>query len=53
VPLQKGQLSTREVLNGTVVTQKIEANNPVMINDIDGPYSTSESLRSIILNRGI
>jgi N-acetylneuraminate synthase len=53
VPLQKGQLSTREVLNGTVVTQKIEANNPVMINDIDGPYSTSESLRRIILNRGI
>ena len=53
VPLQKGQLSTREVLNGTVVTQKIEVNNPVMINDIDGPYSTSESLRSIILNRGI
>jgi len=53
VPLQKGQLSTREVLNGTVVTQKIGANSPVMINNIDGPYSTSESLRSIILNRGV
>ena len=53
VPLQKGQLSTREVLNGTVVTKRIEANSPVSIRDIDGPYSMSESLRSIILSRGI
>jgi N-acetylneuraminate synthase len=53
VPLQKGQLSTREVLNGTIITRRIEINSPVLIHDIDGPYSTSESLRSLILNRGI
>jgi len=53
IPLRKGQLSTREVLNGLKITKNISANDPLTINDIDGPYSSQESLRNLILNRGL
>lgn len=52
VPLLKGQLSVREVINGMKITSDIEANKPLMIDDIDGPYSTDSKLRNIIMNRG-
>lgn len=53
VPLRKGQLSTREILNGLKITKNVSANDPLTINDIDGPYSSQESLRNLILNRGL
>jgi N-acetylneuraminate synthase len=53
IPLQKGQLSTREVLNGLTVSNNLAANSPLTINDVDGPYSTNTELRTIIQNRGI
>ena len=52
VPLQKGQLSSREILNGGKLISKIKVNKPLMIGDIDGPYSENKSLKEIILKRG-
>ena len=53
IPLRKGQLSTREILNGLKITQDIIAGEPITINDIDGPYSIETKLRQQILDRGI
>lgn len=53
VPLRKGQLSTREILNGLILQQDLKSNQPVTINDINGPYNENESLRKLIENRGI
>jgi N-acetylneuraminate synthase len=53
VPLQKGQLSTREIINGLHLVAALKEKMPVTINDIDGPYSKDEVLRSQIANRGI
>lgn len=52
-PLQKGQLSCRELMNGEELINPIEADKPVIIDDIDTPYSKVESLRNLIYNRGI
>jgi N-acetylneuraminate synthase len=53
VPLLKGQLSVREVLNGEKLTKSIIADAPLMIHDIDGPFSENADLRSQIENRGL
>ncbi len=53
VPLRKGQLSTREVLNGLRTVTDLKAGSPLSINDIDGPYSEQEELKAQILNRGL
>lgn len=52
IPLRKGQLSCREVINGEKILKPIKANDALTINDIDGPYSENDKLKSIILNRG-
>ena len=52
MPLQKGQLSSREILNGGKLISKIKVNKPLMIGDIDGPYSENKRLKQIILKRG-
>lgn len=53
VPLLKGQLSTREILNGQKTQRVIKANAPLMIDDIDGPYSIIPALKKQILDRGL
>lgn len=53
VPLHKGQLSCREVINGERLTSGISANEKLTIDHVDGPYRESESLRQTILDRGI
>jgi sialic acid synthase SpsE len=53
VPLLKGQLSTREIINGLKLTADISSNSPLSIQNVDGPYSTSPSLLSQINNRGV
>jgi N-acetylneuraminate synthase len=53
VPLLKGQLSTREILNGTKLTRSIKKDEPLTVSDIDGPLNKSESLKNQILNRGV
>jgi len=53
IPLRKGQLSCREIINGETLIKPIKADNPLTINDINGPYNENESLRNLILNRGL
>jgi N-acetylneuraminate synthase len=53
IPLRKGQLSCREVMNGEKLITGITANEPLSINHIDGPYSTDQRLKDFILNRGL
>ncbi len=53
VPLHKGQLSCREVMNGERLLKPIKANEQLKIDHIDGPYSENIALKKLISNRGI
>lgn len=53
IPLQKGQISCREWMNGEVVQCDIPADQPVKIEMIDSPYADNEQLKSLIYSRGI
>ena len=53
IPLRKGQLSCREIMNGETLTQEIRANQPLTIDHIDGPYATNPTLKNLIKNRGL
>lgn len=56
IPLQKGQLSCRELMLGKYghnLTQNCPQDAPVMIGMIDSPYCNNEQLRRIIDNRGM
>lgn len=53
VPLQKGQLSCREVNNGEVIVNEIAADAAVRIDDIDSPYAKVSSLKKLIYERGL
>lgn len=52
VPLRKGQLSSREILNGQKLTGPIKAREALSIDHVDGPYAESDYLRQFILERG-
>ncbi|MBC1196645.1 MAG: N-acetylneuraminate synthase family protein [Microcystis sp. M090S1] len=53
VPLQKGQISCRELMSGEILTRACNKDEPIMIDSIDSPYSTNDSLRKIIYQRGL
>ena len=53
IPLQKGQISCRELMRGEVVMRDIAAHQPIRIDDIDSPYATNENLKQIIMERGL
>ncbi len=53
IPLQKGQLSCREIMNGQTLKAAIEPDQPLTINHVSGPYSENETLKQFILNRGL
>ena len=53
VPLLKGQLSCRELMNGEVLTSDCEADQPVRIDMIDGPHAQNARLRDMIYQRGL
>ena len=53
VPLRKGQLSCREMMNGIRLQSRITANQPLTVDHIDGPYSRSTYLKKQIFQRGI
>jgi N-acetylneuraminate synthase len=52
IPLQRGQLSCREVMNGEKVVKPISADEPLTVDHIDGPYSETPALRNLIATRG-
>jgi sialic acid synthase SpsE len=53
IPLQKGQLSCREIMNGQKALRDLKAEAPVMIDDLDSPYATNATLRDLIYKRGL
>ena len=53
IPLLKGQLSCREILNGQQLQAAVEKDKPLMIDDVDSPYSRNAALREQIYQRGI
>lgn len=52
IPLRKGQLSSREMMNGITLNCEVPAHAPLLIGGIEGPYSTNSSLREMIESRG-
>lgn len=53
IPLQKGQISCREMMNGEVLLRPIQKDHPIMIDAIDSPYASISSLTAVIYNRGL
>jgi N-acetylneuraminate synthase len=56
IPLQKGQISCRELMLGKFghkLTKPVIADSAITIDDLDTPYSRSESLRRLISERGL
>ena len=53
VPLQRGQISCRELMHGEVLLSNIAADAPLRIDDIDSPYAHNEQLKALIYARGL
>lgn len=53
VPLQKGQLSCRELINGLTLRQALPKDAPLLVDATASPYATTPSLRDLIYNRGL
>ena len=53
VPLQKGQVSCREIMSGEVLLKPAKKDAPILIDMIDSPYSSNEALKAVIFKRGL
>jgi len=53
IPLQKGQISCRELMNGEVLLKDCPKDAPIMIDTIDSPYAENNFLQKIIYDRGL
>ena len=53
IPLQKGQISCRELMHGETLLQPIAKDQPLMIDSIDSAYAYHEDLKKLIYERGI
>jgi len=53
IPLQKGQISCRELMSGEKLLRDIKKDEPLKIDDIDSPYAYNDELKKYIYNRGI
>lgn len=53
VPLQKGQISCRELMRGEALLNAVPKDGAIMFSQIDSPYAASSELRRSIEDRGI
>lgn len=53
VPLQKGQISCRELMRGEVLLNAVPKDGAIMFSQIDSPYAANSDLRRNIDRRGI
>jgi len=53
VPLQKGQISCRELMNGERLLAGLRADAPILIDHIDSPYADTPALKALIYQRGL
>jgi N-acetylneuraminate synthase len=53
IPLHKGQLSCREVMNGARLTGKLKVDEALNVDCIDGPCSRDRNIKTRILRRGL
>ena len=56
IPLQKGQISCRELMLGKFghkLVNAVSVDSKISIDDIDTPYSRNDSLRRLIYDRGL
>ena len=53
IPLQKGQLSCRELIAGEKIACDIRKDAPLRITDLENPYSQYGILRDMIMQRGL
>ena len=53
IPLQKGQISCRELMRGEILLEDIKKDDPIKISQIDCPYAHNETLKKLIENRGL
>jgi N-acetylneuraminate synthase len=53
VPLQKGQLSCRELINGLKLSKAISIDEALLVDATDSTYASTPTLRELIYNRGL
>ncbi len=53
VPLQKGQISCRELMSGEMLLAPVAKDQPILIDAIDSPYAYNDRLKQLIYNRGL
>jgi sialic acid synthase SpsE len=53
IPLQKGQLSCRELLNDQVLAKEIKADAPLMVDSVDSLYNRNDGLKKRLYSRGM
>ncbi len=53
IPLQRGQISCRELMRGEVILQSVKKDGAIMIDAIDSPYAQISSLTDVIYRRGL
>lgn len=53
IPLQKGQLSCRELLNDQVLAQDIQQDAPLMVDSVDSLYNHDKTLKDQLSARGL
>jgi N-acetylneuraminate synthase len=53
IPLQKGQISCRELISNEALTKAVGADQPITIEMLDNPYANVPELKQLILDRGL